>query len=188
MYSAVTSARILKLYCSGGCPPGLVYRLHGGLQRRPCLRDHGQGQEQTAECWPMLWIQIHWIPIGPDPGFWSNLDPDPGLCYQFWKKWFIKTSFKKGLFLNKKKIIAPEESFFQTSNPFCLLFFLFSPVWIWIRVQIGSVFRNFVDPLLPTRLHEHIPQHCGAEAIFLYQSTPIRVANPDLDSDRIGNI
>ena len=21
-----------------------------------------------------------------DPGFWPNLDPDPGLCYQFWKK------------------------------------------------------------------------------------------------------
>ena len=26
--------------------------------------------------------------LDPDPGFWPNLDPDPDpeLCYQFWKK------------------------------------------------------------------------------------------------------
>ena len=24
--------------------------------------------------------------LDPDPEFWPNVDPDPGLGYQFWKK------------------------------------------------------------------------------------------------------
>ena len=34
---------------------------------------------------PVLWIQIHWIWIRIQ-NFGPNLDPDPGLCYQFWRE------------------------------------------------------------------------------------------------------
>ena len=47
-------------------------------------------------------------------------------------------------------------------------------LWIRIRIQIGSVFRNFVDPLLPTRLHEHIPQPTlRGRGDFFYIKTPL---------------
>ena len=38
--------------------------------------------------------------LDPDPNteFWPNLNPDPGLCYQFWAKNVI-ISLKKNIFL-----------------------------------------------------------------------------------------
>ena len=52
--------------------------------------------------------------LDPDPEFLFNLDLDPGLCNQFWRKKMIKTIFEKNKFLKKiillkvhqKKILA----------------------------------------------------------------------------------
>ena len=62
----------------------------------------------------MLWIQIpNTLNLDPDPEFWPNLDPYPGLCYKFeeknkekiiWGNFF----FSKNLF-KIVKIMAPEE-------------------------------------------------------------------------------
>ena len=46
----------------------------------------------------VLRIQIHWIRI-QDFG-WPNLDPDPRLCYQFWKK--CLKCFRRRKFVFKK--------------------------------------------------------------------------------------
>ena len=48
-------------------------------------------------------------------GFWPNLDPDPVLCYQFWKN-VTKKGFREKSFPLKKiflKAMAPEEIFSQ---------------------------------------------------------------------------
>ena len=48
--------------------------------------------------------------MDPDPAFWPNLDPDPGLCYQFLKN--VENSFRgknfyrKIFFKNNKKTIT----------------------------------------------------------------------------------
>ena len=55
----------------------------------------------------MLWI--HYIELDPDPRFWPNLEPDPGLYCQFWKN--AKNSFGGKKFF--KKTLAPEEIFSQ---------------------------------------------------------------------------
>ena len=37
--------------------------------------------------------------MDPDPAFWPNLDPDPGLCYQFLKN--VENSFRGKNFYRK---------------------------------------------------------------------------------------
>ena len=52
--------------------------------------------------------------LDPDPGFGPNLDPYPGLNYQFLKK------FKKSIFLhNFKNKISPKEIFKSVESLNC---------------------------------------------------------------------
>ena len=92
---------------------------------------------QTSEVNPK--IQIHWILFDPDPEFWSNLDtePDPGLCYQFWKK--KEKIIKKRR--HRKKFFLWVESlngeFTSQSYTFCLIFILYN-LPVWIQLESGS--------------------------------------------------
>ena len=39
-------------------------------------------------------MDLNALTLDPDPEFWPNLDPDPGLCYQFGKN--VNISFGGG--------------------------------------------------------------------------------------------
>ena len=82
---------------------------------------------------------------GSDPG----PDPDPVLCYQFWKK-FFKTILEKNNFINKSKFFNKKCQLkkclvswstglliyilIDKSHTFCLYFILFLHVGILIRI------------------------------------------------------
>ena len=59
-----------------------------------------RGHHPCRGCRGEFWSQIQWIWI-PDPEFWPNLDPDPGLYYQFWKKPKFINNLRKNNFLTK---------------------------------------------------------------------------------------
>ena len=105
-------------------------------------------------------LNLNFSVLDPDPEFWPNWDPDPGLCYQFWKKtlnFFIeKTNL---IFLNKiirkychvtwRNVSWVSELWIYFLNPILyasILWFYPSiftcvdtdPQSTWIRTQYGS--------------------------------------------------
>ena len=67
-------------------------------------------------------FKFHWI-LDPGPEFWSNLDsgPDPGLCYQFWKK--------------NKKIILERNNFLTE---------IFGQLRLWMVNLINLCLKSYI--------------------------------------------
>ena len=96
--------------------------------------------------------------LDPDPKFWG---PDPGLCYQFWKKNlniilqkkhnFLKHNFFKIIrkYWYWKKILESPVSEWWIylciqSYTFCLYFNLYLNVWIQIRIPNTDPQRSWI--------------------------------------------
>ena len=84
--------------------------------------------------------------LDPDLGFWSNLDPDPELCYQLWKK-----KFK--IILEKNNFSLKKVYFFKTIRTNCNLKKFFSS---WVSELLIKLLNTDPDT-----------QHCFQQNILL---------------------
>ena len=107
-----------------------------------------------------------------DPEFWSNLDPDPGLCFQFWKKKKEKLIYRETIFLKNTffKTLRLEELWSQLSlwmMNLCLETSTFS-LHLFYSYRTGTKF-TCVDPIL------YSEYRYGSGSTKLLNTDPIRI-------------
>ena len=99
---------------------------------RPTQKRGDSGSSSSSAC---IVVDPHTLILDPDPypGFWPNLDPDPGLYYQLWKN---KLNLEKNNFLLIKQVPEKQE------RKFLITFFFLQQKMVWWTTNIDKLYPD----------------------------------------------
>ena len=133
---------------------------------------HSESTVHTPRTITIGWTAVLWIQI-PNT---LNLDPDPGLCYQFWKKKKLKIILEKNNFLKKRYIFF--KSYNNKMSPKEMLVSWVSESWIYRYILNKSYTFCLYFILLYTGIYIVYPDpypEYGSGSTKLLNMDPMRI-------------